>query len=178
MDYERRKEYSIYVVAKDNIGDPSNQKTTQAGPITIFVLDVNDNAPNLDSMPDDPVPVYENAKILFIVTTIQATDPDNGDNGTVDYKLTSDTNATGLFMIESVYNPNRRQNDGVIKLQQVLLAQVGIVYITVRASDRGTPQMVSERRLYIQIVDVNLHQPVFVYPEGPQSSISIEEVLF
>lgn len=164
------------MVAKDNVVDPLNQKSTQAGPITVHVLDVNDNAPNLDTIPDDPVQVYENAPILFTVTIIQATDPDNGDNGTVDYTLTTDTNATGLFMIKSVFNPNRRQNDGVIQLQKDLLAQVGIVYITVRAADRGTLPRVSEKRLYIQIVDVNLHQPVFIYPKGPQSSISIDEV--
>ncbi|CAC5393753.1 CDH23 [Mytilus coruscus] len=175
LDYETRKEYSIYVVARDNVNDPTNQKSTQTGQIMIRVLDVNDNAPDLKSITSDQIRIYENAPDGSTVTNIFATDPDNGENGTVDYSLTSDTNATVQFTVDTIFNSDRNQNEGVIKLKGSLLGQVGIIYVTVKATDRGSPKKSSEKKMYFEIFDVNLHQPVFIVPQGPQATISIEE---
>ena len=111
-----------------------------------------------------------------VVGNIFATDPDHGENGTVFYSLTSDSNTTGWFTISTVFSSERNQNEGVIRLSQKLLGRVGIFYVTVKATDQGKPPKSSEKKLYFEIVDVNLHQPEFVVPDGPQSTISIEEV--
>ncbi|KAK3090257.1 hypothetical protein FSP39_010440 [Pinctada imbricata] len=178
LDFEQTRTYSIYVKATDNPDDDTNQRTTQTQAIQINVNDVNDNPPTIVNSGKKPKIILENAQIDTVVETVSATDPDNGDNGTVEYQLvTTDTNASiSWFSISTVYNPDKGANEGVIILKENLLSRVGIYYVTVRAIDKGTPfRLSSNRTLLFEVVDVNLHQPQFVVPRGPQATIQIKE---
>lgn len=176
LDFETRKNYIVYVIAKDNENDTENQRSQQTDAIEIQILDINDNKPVITNIPATPVKVLENAQNGTEVFRVSSSDPDNGINGTVEYSLTSNTNTTGWFFIRTVPNPSINKNEGVIMLKENLLGRVGIVYITVRATDKGTSPLSSEKQLYFEVEDVNLHQPQFVVPKGPKATIQIEEV--
>ena len=181
LDFETRRRYSIYVKATDNIDNSANQRSSQTQAITIDIRDVNDNAPTIVNSGDKPKTILENAFVngQTIIETVSATDPDDGDNGKVDYQLiASGTNASASwFEITTVYNPDKQTNEGIITLKENLLGKVGVYYVTVKATDRGSPvRLSSNKTLLFEVVDVNLNQPQFVVPQGPQATIQIKEV--
>uniref|UniRef100_A0A673FQV7 Cadherin domain-containing protein n=1 Tax=Sinocyclocheilus rhinocerous TaxID=307959 RepID=A0A673FQV7_9TELE len=126
--------------------------------VTIFVTDVNDNAPKF-SKPSYYLDYPELTEVGSIVTQVSATDPDEGFNGKIFYFIRSQTEH---FRINS--------SSGEIFIKQQLRYQnssghnninVNRHSFIVTASDRGIKPLMSETTVIINVVDSNDNPPTF-----------------
>lgn len=125
LNREVRDKYSMVIVAKD--GD--NPPRTGRLPITVTVLDVNNNPP---VFPQDSyaVAVNESLGIGFRIITVTATDKDANENAQIKYRL-SPHQSPDIFQ---TFNIN--ENSGAITLKKKLVYSPGKVYkIIVEAYD-------------------------------------------
>uniref|UniRef100_A0A1I8PJD7 Cadherin-related tumor suppressor n=1 Tax=Stomoxys calcitrans TaxID=35570 RepID=A0A1I8PJD7_STOCA len=94
LDYEEVQHYILVVQAQDN-GQPSLSNA-----LTVYcnVVDLNDNPPVFDPI-SYSMEIYENVSIGTPVVTVMATDIDSGDNGRIEYTITSgdDNNDFEIF---------------------------------------------------------------------------------
>ncbi|XP_067673065.1 protein dachsous-like isoform X2 [Haliotis asinina] len=99
--------------------------------VTIVIDDVNDNPPTFTSSSYSST-VSKSVNVGTSVLTVSATDPDQQNNGTVQYSIQSST-APGYFSVD--------QNTGVISVVNSLssLADGQIVTLRVEARDNGVP---------------------------------------
>uniref|UniRef100_A0A1B0BTW1 Cadherin domain-containing protein n=1 Tax=Glossina palpalis gambiensis TaxID=67801 RepID=A0A1B0BTW1_9MUSC len=149
LDYEEMQHYILVVQAQDN-GQPSLSTT-----LTVYcnVLDLNDNPPVFDAM-SYSMEIYENVSIGTPVVTVTAADIDSGDNGRIEYTITSgdDNNDFEIF------------SNGTIRTRHLL--------------DRETK---SSYNLIVSIVlkDVNDEEPRFISPNVTemQENISTNTVV-
>uniref|UniRef100_A0A671PKS5 Protocadherin Fat 4 n=1 Tax=Sinocyclocheilus anshuiensis TaxID=1608454 RepID=A0A671PKS5_9TELE len=126
--------------------------------VTIFVTDVNDNAPRF-SKPSYYLDYPELTEVGSIVTQVSATDPDEGFNGKIFYFIRSQTE---FYRINS--------SSGEIFVKQQLRYQnssghsnvnVNRHSFIVTASDRGIKPLMSETTVIINVVDSNDNPPTF-----------------
>ena len=173
IDREVRGVYTMGVVAKDNKEYPNKQRSTHER-ITVNVIDVNDNAPVFKQTGKQLVQLQEVEAVGSEVFTVSASDADEGKNGKVFYSLEVSHADRGLFRISS--------KNGKIKVNRSLKDKIGMHNVTVIAMDAGIPRQSSKMKVYFEILDVNLHNPKFIYPvEGvklliPEVSLSDFEV--
>ncbi|KAL8591925.1 hypothetical protein ACOMHN_039978 [Nucella lapillus] len=166
LDREKKPEYRLEVLAQDSDPDLVNRKSSRA-PLTIRVGDVNDNPPEFQPMGPASPTVSEIAEVGKSIFTVSATDADDGENGTVEYGLTSDTNGTGLFSIG--------KTTGIVKVATALLRKANLYYITVEASDKGKEKQTSTERYTISVYDVNDVYPFFTDPNPSNPIVYISE---
>ncbi|XP_055033441.2 protocadherin Fat 4 [Misgurnus anguillicaudatus] len=126
--------------------------------ITIFVTDLNDNAPRF-SKPSYYLDYPELMDVGSVVTQVSATDPDEGFNGKIFYFIRSQTE---YFRINST--------SGEIFIKQQLRYQNSTGHSNVNinrhsfivtASDRGIKPLMSETTVIINVVDSNDNPPTF-----------------
>ncbi|KAM3866614.1 protocadherin gamma-A2-like [Diretmus argenteus] len=144
LDREKEEHLSLILTAVDG-GDPQLSGTMQ---ISITVLDVNDNSP-ICSKPEYKASVTENAPRGTVITTVTASDADQGMYGKVTYAIPKSGPA-------SVFEINRE--NGVITLQGVIDYEKRKHYdINVYASDQGG---LSETcKVIVEVVDANDNKP-------------------
>ncbi|KAJ3588244.1 hypothetical protein NHX12_011838, partial [Muraenolepis orangiensis] len=95
LDREKRKEMSIMLTATDG-GSPHKSGTVV---IHVTVLDANDNAP-LFSQAVYRASIPENSPLGTVVTTVQATDADDGLNGEVRYEFDHISEENNVFSLD------------------------------------------------------------------------------
>lgn len=126
--------------------------------VTIFVTDVNDNAPRF-SRPSYYLDYPELTEVGSVVTHVSATDPDEGFNGQIFYFIRSQSE---FFRINST--------SGEIFIKQQLRYQnssghsninINRHSFIVTASDRGTKPLMSETTVIVNVVDSNDNPPQF-----------------
>ncbi|XP_061428881.1 uncharacterized protein LOC133355557 [Lethenteron reissneri] len=83
-DRERRDRYSLWLHARDG-GTPPHEAATR---VHVRVTDENDNAPRF-TQSQMTVEIPENSPVGTPVVRVQASDPDEGENGKVQYRLAS-----------------------------------------------------------------------------------------
>ncbi|KAJ7418566.1 hypothetical protein BTVI_28721 [Pitangus sulphuratus] len=86
LDREQQSSFQLLVIVQDG-GAPPRSAT---GTIYVTVLDENDNAPaflHVGSGQELPVQVLEEKPSGLLVASLQAKDPDEGENGTIIYSL-------------------------------------------------------------------------------------------
>ncbi|XP_026697084.1 protocadherin-16 [Athene cunicularia] len=86
LDREQQSSYQLLVIVQDG-GAPPRSAT---GTIYVTVLDENDNAPaflHVASGQELPVQVLEEKPSGLLIASLQAKDPDEGENGTIVYSL-------------------------------------------------------------------------------------------
>ncbi|UJR36036.1 hypothetical protein I4U23_028773 [Adineta vaga] len=125
LDYENHPIHRLYITAKDNDSRHSDRIT-----VTIELIDINDNAPIIDSpsaiyIPSELVPT--NVTKIIMITTINAHDRDDGMNGNLTYTII-DGNQNEYFHINE-YN-------GTIYGQSNNLPQ-GHHRLTIKVCDQG-----------------------------------------
>lgn len=155
IDRETRSAYTMGVVAKDNKNFPNKQRSTHER-ITVNVIDVNDNTPVFQQTGKQLVQLQEVEAVGSGVYTVSASDADEGRNGKVFYSLEVSHADRGLFRINS--------KNGKIKVNRSLKDKIGMHNVTVIAMDAGIPRQSSKMKVYFEILDVNLHNPKFIYP--------------
>ncbi|XP_071352960.1 protocadherin-16-like [Trachinotus anak] len=147
LDRELQEYYTVTVYAKDGGLLPNYAKAT----VRIKVLDENDNVPvfgrlyysievpeNLDSLP------------LF---TLRATDPDTGDSGEMNYRITAG-NPSGDFRLD--------RRSGVLSTSRPLDREKRPGYtLTVTVQDEGHPPLSSTATVEVTVLDINDHSPQF-----------------
>lgn len=148
LDRESISSYDLTITAND-LGHPTMTATIQ---YKIQVLDVNDNVPQFDINTKFQLSVPENATIGTSVGTMSARDEDNGDNGTVQYRIVNDV--LGHFSISP--------KTGQIEVSRPLDREVQATYrLVIEAYDLGTPESLSSAiSIIIDIVDIPDTAPI------------------
>ncbi|KAB0362081.1 hypothetical protein FD754_006237, partial [Muntiacus muntjak] len=152
LNREDTDRYRIRVSAHDS-------GWTVSTDVTIFVTDVNDNAPRF-SRPSYYLDCPELTEIGSRVTQVSATDPDEGSNGQVFYFIKSQSE---YFRINA--STGEIFNKQVLKYQNVSgFSNVNINRhsFIVTSSDRGNPALLSETTVTINTVDSNDNAPQFL----------------
>ncbi|CAH0558942.1 unnamed protein product [Brassicogethes aeneus] len=143
-------------------GNVDNQQSTSIKSFTITLMDINNNIPKI------PILKYEaNENILKdgIITTIEAIDPDKGENGTVSFLLLSakkDQENVDLFSIHEIGD-----NKANLIATQSLEDQYGEYTIEIKVSDHG--QSLQNNDTFILTLTVNKYNfrpPRFIFPDS------------
>ncbi|KAL2077335.1 hypothetical protein ACEWY4_026839 [Coilia grayii] len=149
LDREKSDKHVLLLTALDG-GNPPKSGTLN---ITITVLDVNDNRPTC-SQDTYSITLEENAPNGTVVTTVNATDLDDGVNGLVEYGFGGvvKRKTQDLFYLD--------KTTGEIRVKGKLDFEENEIYrLSVRASDKGTPSMNNDCKVVITIVDLNDNIP-------------------
>ena len=146
LDREAQNVYDLWVYCKDK-GDTPQANSEY---ITVVIDDVNDNAP---SFPKEmyETKVRENSGELTLIQ-VQATDPDEGDNGRASLQL--GTQVSDILEIDDV--------TGIISAKKPLdREQYSQLVFNVIARDHGAPVMTSSVQVIIIIEDEDDNDPTF-----------------
>ncbi len=149
LDREKTSSFKLILTAVDG-GSPEKSGNSA---IFINVLDVNDNAPQFHN-PTKRITLLENSPHRTLVTTLNASDADHGQNGEISYtfdKYTAD-NVLKLFSVDSV--------TGEVRVTGLVDHELANIYdVTVLARDKGIPPMEGSCNIKIEIIDVNDNTP-------------------
>ncbi|XP_044772988.1 protocadherin alpha-1-like [Neomonachus schauinslandi] len=149
LDREETPELHLLLTATDG-GKPELEGTVQ---LLITVLDVNDNTP-LFAQAVYRVHLLESTANGTLVTTLNASDADEGVNGEIVFSFGSDVplNIQKNFKIDS--------NSGEIRLVGRLDYEETKSYeIQVKAVDKGNPPMSNHCKVLVKVLDVNDNAP-------------------
>ncbi|XP_046666856.1 fat-like cadherin-related tumor suppressor homolog [Homalodisca vitripennis] len=156
LDREKEEVYELKIRASDRASDPKDIEALHSEAIVrVFIDDVNDNAPSF-SLQSYSVKVREDTPIGSVVAILDATDPDLGQGGDIRYSILGESEVDSPFTVDRLTGTVR-----TVKLLDYEERQVHS--LTVRARDRGTPSLLTEVTLVVEVVDVNenLHAPEF-----------------
>ncbi|KAL1261570.1 hypothetical protein QQF64_006835, partial [Cirrhinus molitorella] len=147
LDREKQEHISLLLTAVDG-GDPQMSGTI---PIIITIEDANDNAPAC-FLPVYKTSVAENSPKGTVLTTVQASDADQGQNGKIEYHISKFSGGTtNLFEID--------RNEGVLRLSgDIDYERVKHYQIDVQARDPGRHS--DTCKVIVDVVDVNDNKPV------------------
>ena len=161
LDRESRPEFRLKVVTFN----PQYSDMTNEVNVTIFVTDVNDNRPVI-VFPNDVNNTIDLSNKLpkgYLITKIQATDPDDGSNSILSYYFSKQTEKQDLFTLDS--------KTGEIRVKDELSTlDYSRVKMSVTVLDSGHPPLEAHSNLY---VIVNKSIPFVVsHPEaGPNGPL-------
>ncbi|XP_064222480.1 protocadherin alpha-1 [Aotus nancymaae] len=149
LDREETPEVHLLLTATDG-GKPELQGTVE---LLITVLDVNDNAPLFDQAVYR-VHLLETAANGTLVTTLNASDADEGANGEI------------VFSFDSGISPDIQEkfkvdsSSGEIRLIDKLDYEETKSYeIQVKAVDKGSPPMSNHCKVLVKVLDINDNAP-------------------
>ncbi|XP_053935248.1 LOW QUALITY PROTEIN: protocadherin gamma-A12-like [Cuculus canorus] len=146
LDFEEGDYYELQVQARDGGGLYSTAK------VTITVMDVNDNAPEI-FVRSALSEISEEAPAGTVVALLHVQDRDSGPNGEVRCLLEGSV----PFRLQS----SRGSYYSVVTSRELDREKVSEYNVTVRASDGGTPPRWSSAVLCLRVLDVNDNAPVF-----------------
>ncbi|XP_068133897.1 protocadherin alpha-6-like [Hyperolius riggenbachi] len=169
LDREKISFYNLTLTAYDG-GKPKLSGTAQ---LLITVQDVNDNAPTFNQL-FYKVNVLENAPKGTIVTKLNATDMDEGENSEIYYSFNKlvPQQVISFFSIE--------QNTGIIRVEgNIDYETTNLFEIEVDAVDKGHYPLAGYCKVLVNIVDMNDNHPemtvtslnVPVPEDSPQGSV-------
>uniref|UniRef100_A0A663MGM7 Protocadherin Fat 4 n=1 Tax=Athene cunicularia TaxID=194338 RepID=A0A663MGM7_ATHCN len=152
LNREDTDRYRIRVSAHDS-------GWTVSTDVTVFVMDINDNAPRF-TKPSYYLECPELPGIGLKVTQVSATDPDEGSNGQVFYFIKSQSE---FFRINAttgeIFNKQYLRYQNSSGSSNVNINRHSFI---VTSSDRGSPPLMSETTVTINIVDSNDNAPLFL----------------
>uniref|UniRef100_A0A672S2B1 Cadherin domain-containing protein n=1 Tax=Sinocyclocheilus grahami TaxID=75366 RepID=A0A672S2B1_SINGR len=152
LDREKQAVIHLILTAIDG-GKPPKSGTLN---IVVDVMDVNDNKP-IFTKPLYKVKVKENTPIGTKVTTVSASDLDEGINSVIQYSFLGHGNTDELnrFAINS--------NSGEIVVQgQIDYEEHPAIELRVQARDKGVPPKSTHCKFLIEVVDENDNAPEIV----------------
>ncbi|XP_019311695.1 protocadherin-16 [Panthera pardus] len=144
LDRERQSSYQLLVQVQDG-GNPPRSTT---GTVHIAVLDLNDNSPTFLQASGAaggglPIQVPDRVPPGTLVTTLQAKDPDEGENGTILYTLTGP--GSELFSL----HPHLGE---LLTAAPLIRAERPHYVLTLSAHDQGSPPRSSSLQLLVQVL--------------------------
>ena len=147
IDREARSVYKVIIKATDR-GKPSLEATKT---LTVNILDENDNSPQF-TKELYTARVSESVQTDSLILSVKAIDEDFGENGSVSYRI--ETQSVGdFFKISSSGNIfNSKELDAESNKFHIL---------NVSASDGGNPALKSFTVVNVTVMDVNDNSPVF-----------------
>ncbi|XP_042588356.1 protocadherin gamma-C5-like isoform X10 [Cyprinus carpio] len=148
LDYEMSSTYKFDIRARDK-GAPVMEGHCR---VQVNVLDVNDNAPEI-TITSSPKPVPEDAPAGTMVALINVKDLDSGVNGNVTLDISPDT----PFKLKPTFS----NHYALITDSQLDREKFPRYDIELKASDAGSPPLVSSKLVTVSILDVNDNPPVF-----------------
>ncbi|XP_039976525.1 protocadherin alpha-3-like [Xiphias gladius] len=149
LDREQKNKHTLLVTAADG-GKPPRSGTLN---VSIIVLDSNDNRP-IFSQEIYQIEIQENVPLGTSVFQINATDPDEGTNGEIEYSLgkTLKKKVHDIFELDKL--------TGAIRVKGIVDYEENDNYkLDVEASDKGQPPLTGRCRVIIKIKDVNDNPP-------------------
>lgn len=149
LDRETAGMHVLILTAVDG-GKPQKTGTIN---ITVVVSDVNDNSP-ICSKQKYMITVREDAQHGTFLLRINATDPDEGDNGEVEYSLRNmfRNGLSDIFYLDG--------KTGELWIKGGLNFEEKQVYeLKVQAADKGTVALSTQCNVFVKVEDVNDNQP-------------------
>ncbi|XP_076411160.1 protocadherin beta-6-like [Peromyscus maniculatus bairdii] len=145
LDFEVTNYYSIEIAATD--GGGFSGKCT----VSVQVLDVNDNAPEL-TIRKLTIPVPENSPET-VVAVFSVSDSDSGDNGRMVCAIPNNL----PFLLKPTF-----KNYYTLVTEGPLDRESRAEYnITITVTDMGTPRLTTQHTITVQVSDVNDNAPAF-----------------
>uniref|UniRef100_A0A3B4WCU3 Protocadherin 2 alpha a 15 n=1 Tax=Seriola lalandi dorsalis TaxID=1841481 RepID=A0A3B4WCU3_SERLL len=149
IDFEKSRIYEIDIQASDK--GPAPLTTDKS--VLITVIDVNDNAPEIE-VTSFSSSIKEDSKIGTTVALISVSDLDSGINGKVICTINEDVPFTlSPSLQENMYAVVTRS-----ELDREIISQY---YVTIVAKDAGDPLFLTEKTIKVVISDVNDNSPEF-----------------
>lgn len=155
-----KDKYELNVTARDDGSCCKNGGSTihtSTALVVVFITDVNDNKPVFNDCPSYAPTVEEGAVSHTPVITVKATDQDKGHNGQVRYSIVQQPNQKGTkFIVDEI--------TGEIRTNKVFDREGEdgrFVSLTVKAVDRGSPQLEGVCSFKVEITDINDNPPLF-----------------
>ncbi|XP_058263780.1 protocadherin gamma-A11-like isoform X13 [Hemibagrus wyckioides] len=146
LDFEKTKKYDVYVEATDRGG------LTDTSKVDIEITDVNDNVPVI-SVISFSNPILEDSPPETMIAMINIKDLDSGKNGQIKCALDSNLPFKIKSSSSNIYN---LLTDHLLDREKV-----AEYYITITATDEGSPSFSTNKTLTLKISDVNDNAPVF-----------------
>ncbi|XP_015979616.2 protocadherin gamma-B1 isoform X17 [Rousettus aegyptiacus] len=169
LDREQTPEYNVTITATDKGKPPLSSSRS----ITLYIGDVNDNAPVFQQSAY-LVHVPENNPPGASIAQVSASDPDLGPNGHVSYSIVaSDLEPRALSSYVSV-----SAQSGVVFAQRAFdHEQLRAFELTLQARDQGSPALSANVSLRVLVGDRNDNAPRVLYPAlGPDGSALFDTV--
>uniref|UniRef100_W5MZS7 Cadherin domain-containing protein n=1 Tax=Lepisosteus oculatus TaxID=7918 RepID=W5MZS7_LEPOC len=147
LDRESQEEISLLLTAIDG-GEPQMSGTVK---IHITVVDANDNAP-VFTQRNYKCSVAENALKGTLVTTVSATDADEGSNALVEYLISHSTDSVNeMFKLDPT--------SGEVKvIGQLDFEKTKHYQLNIQAKDGGS--LIDSSKIIIEVTDINDNSPV------------------
>lgn len=147
LDRESVHRYDLLILARDN-GSPALSSTCK---VIVHVTDVNDNAPSFILPHQNRIFYREQQRKGAEVVQVRANDPDNGENGTVKYKLETSNSIETTPLPFSI-----NAETGLITNEKVLDYETDphVYDLNIVAEDNGRPLKRATRALTVELVDV------------------------
>ncbi|XP_036918205.1 protocadherin beta-5-like [Sturnira hondurensis] len=156
LDRENKAEYNVTITITD-LGTP--RLKTQHN-ITVFVSDVNDNAPAF-TQTSYTLFIQENNSPALHMGSVSATDRDAGANAQVTYSLLQPQDPS--LPLDSLVSINA-DNGHLFALRALDFEALQAFEFLVGATDRGAPALSSQARVRVQVLDANDNAPFVLYP--------------
>ncbi|XP_075337546.1 protocadherin gamma-C5-like [Odontesthes bonariensis] len=157
LDREKQKLHQLLLTASDG-GNPVKTGTSK---IIVTVLDNNDNVPTFRKALYK-ITLPENSQSGFMLAKVEATDPDEGVNGEIEYSFADHTpdSLLSIFQINSA--------TGEIFLRGQLDYEKDATHeIEITAKDKGVPEMEGHCRVQVEVIDINDNTPEIVLTSKP-----------
>ena len=142
FDREEKASYSFYIVATDQ----GQHKLSSSVEAIVEILDVNDHRPTF-SFPSEHnfsalanIPIHGDQSVL----RVDVTDVDAGKNSIISYSIVATNASAGLFRIGKF-------SGEIVASRDIGRADLGTFFITVNASDQGSPALWENRTLNLII---------------------------
>ncbi|XP_041741970.1 protocadherin alpha-4 isoform X6 [Coregonus clupeaformis] len=167
LDRESGSQYNVTVIATDE-GIPPLSSTSV---ITVYVADVNDNAPRFLE-PIINVYLKENSPAGGLIASLTAHDPDMNENAQMSYSYLEGNNGIPL---STIININYLTGE-LFSLRSFNYEEVKKFEIQVQVTDSGVPPLSSNVTVNVFILDENDNSPVILPPYSDHGSVNSENI--
>nr|DBA30673.1 TPA: hypothetical protein GDO54_006628 [Pyxicephalus adspersus] len=168
LDFELTKNYDLSIQAVDGGGLTAHTK------VLIEVEDENDNAPDI-FITSLSSPIAEDSASGTAIALVRVRDKDSGENGDVDCHILEPVPFQLVLLSDNYYR--------IITTSEMDREKVAFYNIAILASDKGSPSLSSQKKIRLEISDVNDNPPVFMksnyvtyIPENNVPGVSIYSI--
>ncbi|XP_073505813.1 protocadherin gamma-C5-like isoform X37 [Phyllobates terribilis] len=153
LDREEKKEHRLLLTALDG-GEKPHTGTLQ---ITVTIYDINDNAPAFSQSVYN-IQIPENLSLKTIIIKLNATDWDEGLNGAIEYSFHRNTPDAA----RKIFDLNSQTGEIFVK-GNVDYEEARYYDLSMRAVDKGVPEMEGRCTVQVEILDVNDNSPEIIF---------------